>query len=169
VADYEIRGTKATTTKCQRPVPRFIITCSVQLQNKKDMQSLFKDPQGPIEEFSWGKFVIRGEVHEKNPGRKQGKGKDIYLMGDQVKKWKEREGHTLEPMMVRRVFDQNIDTLIIGLGVNGAIDCTKQTRKTIRENGIHELILLKTPEACRRYNQYYHQGKKVALLAHGTC
>ncbi|HKL38764.1 MAG TPA: MTH938/NDUFAF3 family protein [Bacteroidales bacterium] len=133
------------------------------------METLFKDPGGPIEEFSWGKYVIRGEVHEKNNGKKQGKGKDIYLVDGKAKIWKEREGHTLEPRMVSRVFDKDINTLIIGLGVYGRINCTEETKKEIRKNGIDELILLKTPEACKIYNEYYHQGKKVALLAHGTC
>jgi len=27
----------------------------------------------------------------------------------------------------------------------------------------------KTPEACRKYNEFYHAGEKVILLAHGTC
>ena len=130
---------------------------------------MFNDPKGPIEHFSWGRFVINGEEHGKTEEGKKGKGKDICLIGDRVKKWKEREGHTLKTNMVSRVFDKNIDTLIIGIGANGQIDCPEEVKKEIRKNNIRELVLLKTPEACKKYNELYHQGKKVALLAHGTC
>ena len=133
------------------------------------MEAYLKDSNGPIEEFSWGRFVIKGETHEKTNGSKTGRGKDICLIGTKVKKWKERKGHSLETSMVSRVFDQDIDTLIIGIGVEGRIDCPEQVKKEIRKNGISELMLLKTPDACRKYNELYHQGRKVALLAHGTC
>jgi hypothetical protein len=130
---------------------------------------MLNDPKGPIEHFSWGKFTINGEEHQKNEEGKKGKGKDICLIGDQVKKWKERKGHTLEPHMVSRVFDKNIETLIIGIGVYGKVECPEDVKKQVRKNNIRELVLLKTPEACQKYNELYHQGKKVALLAHGTC
>ena len=130
---------------------------------------MFNDPQGPIEHFSWGKFIINGQEHGKTEEGKKGKGKDICLIGEKVKKWKEREGHTLDPSMVSRVFDKNIDTLIIGTGVNGQIDCPDKVKKAIRKNNIQELVLLKTPDACKKYNEYFRQGKKLALLAHGTC
>jgi hypothetical protein len=133
------------------------------------METYFKDQGGPIEEFSWGRFVIKGETHEKNDGSKKGKGKDIFLIGTKVKKWKERKGHILEPSMVRRAFDKDIDTLIIGTGVYGSIEVPPEVKKQIRKNGINELVLLKTPEACEKYNELYHQNKQVALLAHGTC
>ncbi|MBS3806253.1 MAG: hypothetical protein KGY60_02010 [Bacteroidales bacterium] len=133
------------------------------------MEAYVKDPGGPIEEFSWGRYVIKGETHEKTDGSKKGKGKDICLIGNRVKKWKERKGHTLEPHMVSRVFDKDIDTLVIGIGVEGRIECPEEVKKESRKNGISELILLKTPDACKKYNELYHQGRHVALLAHGTC
>jgi len=108
------------------------------LLNQINMESYSKDSNGPIEKFSWGRFVIKGETHEKTDRSKTGKGKDIY-------------------------------TLIIGIGVEGRIDCPEQVKKEIRKNGISELMLLKTPDAWRKYNELYHQGRKVALLAHGTC
>jgi len=39
----------------------------------------------------------------------------------------------------------------------------------IRENGVGKLIVKKTQDACKIYNELYDQGEKVALLAHGTC
>lgn len=54
-------------------------------------------------------------------------------MGNEVKKWNEREGHKLEPQMVSRVINKDIETLIIGIGVNGGIDCPGEVIKYIRK------------------------------------
>lgn len=130
---------------------------------------MFKDKKGPIEKFTWGSFVISGEEHAKTSAGKIGKGKDIRLVGKKVSKWKEREGHTLDKNMITGVFDSEIEVLIIGTGVNGMIECPVNVRTYILDKGINELILKETPEACRLYNHLYHEGKKIAMLAHGTC
>jgi hypothetical protein len=41
---------------------------------------MFDDPKGPIEHFSWGKFIICGKEHSKLD-EKIGVGKDIRLIG----------------------------------------------------------------------------------------
>jgi len=41
--------------------------------------------------------------------------------------------------------------------------------ETAHEHGIKEVIVEATPDACKRYNKLYGKGKRVALLAHGTC
>jgi len=130
---------------------------------------MFDDKKGPIEHFSWGRFVVAGSMHAKTADGKTGKGKDIRIIGTEVTKWKEREGHLLGFDMITGVFEEGIEVLIIGVGVNGMIECPEKVIKKIRKKGIHEVILKKTPDACRLYNKLYHQGKKVALLAHGTC
>ncbi len=71
--------------------------------------------------------------------------------------------------MITGVYDREIEVLIIGIGVEGAIKCPEEVRQKIKEKGIQQIILARTPEACARYNQLFHEGKKVALLAHGTC
>jgi len=130
---------------------------------------MFDDPQGPIEHFSWARFVIRGAEHAYTETGEVGAGKDIRIVGDTVSAWKERKGHKLEPGMITGVYDQNIEVLVIGNGVRGLVEVTKKTRQAIAEHGIARLIVDKTPEACRTYNELYRQGMRVALLAHGTC
>jgi hypothetical protein len=71
--------------------------------------------------------------------------------------------------MITGIYDQGIEVLIIGIGVNGAVECPKDVRKSIKANGIKKVILARTPDACALYNALFHQGKRVALLAHGTC
>lgn len=130
---------------------------------------MFYDDNGPIQQFSWGKFVISGKEHSKSYSMKIGVGKDIRLIGTEVSKWKERKGHQLTAEMITGVLGKGIQTLIIGIGATGAVECPQSVQEYIKSNGIPKLILLKTPDACNMYNKVYRSGHQVALLAHGTC
>jgi hypothetical protein len=130
---------------------------------------MFCDEEGPIERFSWGRFLICGEEHGKVGGKKTGKGKDIRLIGTKVSKWKEREGHRLSASMITGVFDQGVEILIIGIGVEGLIECPEEVLRYIRKRGVGQVMLEKTPDACGLYNRLFREGKRVALLVHGTC
>lgn len=129
-----------------------------------------KTTSTPIEAFSWGLFKIRGKEHGKSTaGQILGVGKDICLIGEEVSRWKERKGHLLNKKMVRCVLNRGIDILVIGNGVLGAIEVPEEVQNYLRQNGIKEIIIEKTPKACATYNQLFSKGVKVALLAHGTC
>ena len=127
------------------------------------------DPSGPIEHFSWGTFVVDGKVHSKKTGRVRGAGKDIRIVNGMVTPWKEREGHTLTPEMITGIEGMGLEVLVIGIGVNSLIQVPSETRQAISRMGIVELVMEPTPNACQRYNQFFRAGRKVALLAHGTC
>lgn len=130
---------------------------------------MFSDPRGPIEAFTWGSFRIKGEEHAGRGAFRKGVGKDIRLVGDQVSAWKERKGHLLEKDMISGVLGEDLEVLVLGLGVHTALECPEEIVHYIQREGISEVILESTPDACGLYNDLYHQGKKVALLAHGTC
>ena len=127
---------------------------------------MFSDNDGPIESFEWGQFVIDGEVHS---AEGEGVGKDICILGGEVTAWEARHGHRLDPGMVDCVLGSGIDVLVIGNGVYGRIHVRDKTLKKIKADGVKDVILEKTPEACETYNKLYRQGRHVALLAHGTC
>lgn len=124
--------------------------------------------KGPIEQFTWGRFVIGGKEHSEN-GKMVGAGKDIRLIGKDVSEWKERSGHRLDAEMVTGVYDRDIEVLVIGCGVEKRLKCPGKVRKSLRKQGIKKVIVRSTPAACKRYNRLYRKGKRVALLAHGTC
>lgn len=130
---------------------------------------MFDDPKGPIQHYSWSEFIIMGEEHSQNGDRRLGKGKDIFLNGTKVRRWKERKGHLLDQDMVQRAVDQNIEFLIIGNGANGALMVPDKVIDYLKTSGIKKIVVEKTPEACRLYNKLFHEGKHVALFAHGTC
>ena len=126
---------------------------------------MFEDARGPIQKFEWANFTIGGVIH----GEGTGAGKDIRLIGTEVTGWVERHGHDLTPEMIAGIYGKGVEVLIIGNGVNGALQCPESVKESIKAHGINEVIVLKTPDACKKYNELYHQGRKVALLAHGTC
>jgi hypothetical protein len=130
---------------------------------------MFEDPAGPIEHYSWARFVICGKEHSALNDTQRGAGKDIRLIGKSVTAWMERKGHHLTHSMITGIYDLGIDVLIIGTGAQGLIECPDAVKKSIRENGISQLLIKPTPEACRAYNTLFHKNAKVALLAHGTC
>ncbi len=130
---------------------------------------MFDNSKGPIEHYSWGKFIILGEEHSENGDSRKGKGKDIRLIGEEVERWKERKGHVLDTRMVENLLGKNIKVLIIGNGAYGALTVPDEVIRYLNENGIEKVIVENTPEASRKYNKIYHTGEKVALIAHGTC
>jgi len=127
---------------------------------------MFRDESGPIESFEWGRFVINGEVHSEDG---EGVGKDICIIDGEVTPWDARHGHRLNPNMVDCVFGAGIDILVIGIGVYGRIKVRDKTLKKVKAEGVNEVVIEKTPEACQIYNRLFREGKRVALLAHGTC
>ena len=125
-----------------------------------------KDLDGPIEAFEWGRFQINGHIHSEDG---EGAGKDVFVWCGEVFPWSDRKGHRLKPHMVACALAEDIDILVIGIGVHGAIEVTKKTRQAIDAAGVGKLIIQRTPEACTTYNRLFHKGEHVALLAHGTC
>lgn len=136
---------------------------------KMGVKPMFTDPGGPIEQYSWGKFVIRGEEHSGKDESRIGKGKDIKIIKGVVKRWKERKGHVLDRSMVEDMLAKDVRVLVVGNGADGALFVPQEVLEYLLGNGIEKVIVKKTPEACREYNRLYHEGEKVALLAHGTC
>ena len=126
---------------------------------------MFDDPEGPIEHFSWAKFIIRGKEHS----RSKGVGKDILVTCEEVREWENMGGHHLTPMSLNCIEGEDLDVLVIGNGVNGIVDISGPVIQRIKELGINEIIIEKTPKACMTFNKINRKGRKVVLLAHGTC
>ena len=129
----------------------------------------FEDAAGPIERCAWGLFVIGGETHSYEDGERVGAGTDIRVIGEEVTRWKKRKGHRLKKSMITGVYDQGIEVLVIGNGVSGAVEVPDKVQRDIEKHGIREVVIERTPQACRIYNKLYRKGKRAALLAHGTC
>ncbi len=127
---------------------------------------MFVDREGPIEAFDWGKFTIHGKIHSMDG---EGVGKDICILNGEVRAWAARKGHTVKPHMLAPVLQGGVQVLVIGNGVYGKLKVSQAARKAIRDGGIEELIVEKTPDACGTYNHLVREGKQAAFLAHGAC
>lgn len=127
---------------------------------------MFDDPAGPIEHFEWGRYQISGKIHSEDG---EGAGKDICILEGEVTAWDTRKGHRLKPGMIGMVLGHQVDVLVIGVGVRGRIKVPEKTLDRASKDGIIEVIIKKTPEACAIYNDLIRQGRHAALLAHGTC
>lgn len=127
---------------------------------------MFRDESGPIESFEWGRFVINGKVHSEDG---EGVGKDICIIDGEVTPWDARHGHRLNPNMVDCVLRSGIEILVIGNGVYGRIKVRDKTVRKVKDDGVNQVLVEKTQDACKVFNQLFREGKRVALLAHGTC
>ena len=132
-------------------------------------QALLEEAQGLIERFSWVSFAIQGQEHSKTSTGKVGVGKDVRVLRSEVSAWKELKGHLLKKSMVTSVYGEGVDVLVIGDGVYGALEVSEKVKRDVAEYGIPKLVIEHTPEACGTSNRLFREGKKVALLAHGTC
>ncbi len=135
---------------------------------------LFSDPQGPVQELTWGRFVIEGVEHaEVGEGRSKGAGKNVCVIGGEVTKWKKAadqpDRHHPTAKSFRCVEGQGLEAVVIGRGIEGAMEVPGRIVKGIRVTGIPRVIVERTAAACRIYNELARQGVRVALLAHGTC
>lgn len=128
----------------------------------------FTDPKGPIERASWATFIIAGQEHSDGEVL-VGAGKDLRIIGSAVTPWSDRQGHRLTPAMITGVFDQQLETLILGLGFDRKVDCPDEVVAAIKQHGIPNVVLADTAEACRRFNEGIRAGKRIGMLVHGTC
>jgi hypothetical protein len=115
--------------------------------------------EGPVESFTWGRFVVSGKTF----------GKDVRVVGAEGFPWNERKGHVLKEKMAAELKGSDFDVLIIGNGAEGRLECPDSVLTVLRSRGFSRIIVLKTPEACEEYNRLYSSGVRVAMLAHGTC
>jgi len=120
---------------------------------------LIRCPEGPVEELRWGVFRISGK--EMN--------KDIRCIGREPTPWMDRKGHLLSEEMITGVWDQPLDVLVLGMGIDGAVRCPPEVVERLKARGIPEILVLPTQEACLRFNERIKAGSRAALLAHGTC
>ncbi len=129
----------------------------------------FQDSKGPIEELTWGRFVICGVEHAKGINA----GKNIRLIGETVSHWAEYKtgkDHFVDVSKIIGIHGKEINTLIIGIGIDGLVQIDPSVEEYVKQKlGIEKLIVARTAEACKIYNELFHQQEKIALLAHSTC
>lgn len=82
--------------------------------------------------------------------------------------WWRREGHRVQLEDVAELMNLDFEVIIFGTGANGRVRVDDDVVESFRSKGI-EVLILRTDEAVREYNELLKKGRKVILAAHLTC
>ncbi len=111
-----------------------------------------------IDHYEFGKFVVDGKTFESN----------IKLIGRKIKNCRYFENHIIKLEDFVDLVSVQPTHLIIGTGASGVIQVPQEIKDFIESRGI-KLIIEKTDDACKKYNELLEQGKKVCAILHNTC
>lgn len=128
---------------------------------------MFDDPAGPLECYEWGKYTIHGNEYQWDI-MVYGMGGGLVL----VEKWREFRDtpgvkHLVIPEMLHKVSALMPDVVIIGIGASGAARVRDDVKDFLGDSV--QLLIVRTPEACRIFNELHNEGKSVLAYLHGTC
>ncbi|MFQ6014147.1 MAG: Mth938-like domain-containing protein [Anaerolineae bacterium] len=111
-----------------------------------------------IDSYSFGRIVIEGHQYTQ----------DLLIFPDHVDtEWWRKEGHALHPDDLAKVLAAKPKVLVVGTGNSGMMQVLPQTRGHLEKQGI-QLIVQRTDEAWRTYNQLCRSGEVMAAF-HLTC
>ena len=111
-----------------------------------------------IDSYRFGEFVIQGKTFKSN----------VILIDNTFKEARHLENHELKIDDFTELINSNPSYIIIGTGAYGVVKPQKEIIDIIESKGI-KLVIEKTADACRKYNEFLKQGIKVAAFLHNTC
>lgn len=112
-----------------------------------------------IEEYYFGLININGQKYTH----------DVEVRwNDEVLSWWRKESHLINPEDIKRAIEMNPELLIIGAGEAGIAKVSEEAKEEIFSKGI-KLIIKKTTEAVKIFNDSKIKGEKVIGLFHLTC
>lgn len=99
--------------------------------------------------------------------------KDCKVWPGGKRTWDWRETGTqhrpgVQPADVNEIVNTGIQTLVIGRGMEKALQVPEETLAFIRSKGIHALVL-QTEKAVAQYNKLVKEGVAVGGIFHSTC
>ncbi|MEM2226029.1 MAG: Mth938-like domain-containing protein [Candidatus Bathyarchaeia archaeon] len=111
-----------------------------------------------IEFYEFGKIVIDGKAYYR----------DILITPNGIKEnWWRRSSHELRADDLKEFLERGIEVAIVGTGRYGFMRVLPDALQLLREVS-SELIIQRTPEACRAYNEFAGAKRTFAAL-HLTC
>lgn len=116
-----------------------------------------------IDSTKFGSVVVNGKKYH-----------DILIIGQKIiprnynlLKEKYGSGHKIASWELNLLLKENPEIIIIANGQNGVLQVDQIIEKKIKNKNI-KLLILKTPEAIKKYNQLI-KNNKVNILIHTTC
>ncbi len=112
-----------------------------------------------VESYAFGRLVVDGTVHEA----------DVIIFPERVEGgWWRKEGHRLQVEDLGTVLEYGPDVLVVGTGSSGMMVVPSSTIETLQSRGI-PVVVLRTVEACERFNAFLAEGKRAVAALHLTC
>ncbi len=110
-----------------------------------------------IDEFTIGSFRIQG---------KQYLG-DIKIVGGKVRYWQNRHKQTLRLQDIDQLLAGKPAIVIIGTGCSGLLRIPDDVQRMLRLARV-QVIIQKTPDACKTYNTLATEKKNIAAILQAT-
>ncbi len=111
-----------------------------------------------ISDYKFGKIIIDGVTYTE----------DVIMYPHRVdSSWWRADGHLLQEGDILEVIKDAPDYLVIGTGAYGLMKVQKELIGKLGDEGI-KVIVERTDEACRQYNELNQKYKVIAAL-HLTC
>ena len=112
-----------------------------------------------VERYSFGRIRIGGREYTS----------DIIVgMGYLKDNWWRKDGHRIQIDDIADILRLKPEIVIFGIGANGVVKVDEEVLKKLKNEGM-EIVVRKTNDAVRIYNEMLKKGKKVVLAAHLTC
>ncbi|XP_037327781.2 mth938 domain-containing protein [Pungitius pungitius] len=117
-----------------------------------------------IASLSWGHMKVKGC---------SSRYKDCKVWPGGSRAWDWRETGTehapgVQPADLEEVLKKGIDLLVIGRGMNEALQVPSSTLDFVIQKGV-EVTVLQTEKAVAEYNKLAGRGDKVGGVFHSTC
>ncbi len=97
--------------------------------------------------------------------------KDVIILEDKViSPWIREEGHKLKVKDLENYLKDivKVKNIIIGTGYSGLMEVSKEVLNFLKEKEV-KFQILKTREACDKFNIFSRKGEKVIAFFHLTC
>lgn len=112
-----------------------------------------------VDDYSFGRIRIGGREYTS----------DVIVGAGYFKSgWWRKDGHRVQLEDVAELMNLDFDIVIFGTGTNRRVKVEDNVVESFRRKGI-EVLILRTDEAVRVYNDLLTKGRRVILAAHLTC
>ena len=112
-----------------------------------------------IDDYGFGEIIINGKKYRH----------DVVVTPSRIMpEWWRLEGHRLQLQDVRDFLLEDADLVIIGTGYDGMMRVDDEVVEAFKKRG-KEVVVAKSRDAVKKYNEGVSAGKKVMLFIHLTC
>jgi hypothetical protein len=111
-----------------------------------------------IDSYKFGSITIDGKNYRK----------DVIVYKDTVKEWWRTAGHNVSVDDLKDILSDDVEIFVMGNGASGCCAFPDETLNYLKGKGI-EVIVQKTGEAYKTYNELTKEGKNVVGGFHLTC